>query len=269
MTGMQRTVSSRLEAWAADQTTIVLAVAVSARHHDLTEHLFVTVNGEPAPIREIVDALGGRQHVLDVPASSFISIDYEATVFNGAPGPSSDEAERIRFLRPSRYCDSDALEPFARATFGSLGRLDLIDEIRQWVGSNIEYVPGVSRPTDGASSTLLTRQGVCRDFAHLTTALLRARDVPARVVSVYAPGLSPMDFHAVTEVEVNGDWFVVDSTGLAPRGAMVRIATGADASDIAFLTNIGGRVDLGLISVMAVADDGLPNDDPQALIELA
>ena len=265
----RRTVSSRLEAWAADPTTIVLAIAVSARHQELSEHLFVTVNGNRAPVREIIDPEGGRQHVLDVAGSSLISIDYEATVLSDAPHTSSDEAQRIQFLRPSRYCESDVLEPFARATFGSVDRVDLIDEVRAWVNSNIDYVSGSSRPTDGAASTLLSRQGVCRDFAHLTTALLRARDVPARVVSVYAPGLSPMDFHAVTEVEVNGDWFVIDATGLAPRTAMVRIATGADASDIAFFTNIGGRVDFASVSVMAVSDDGLPLDDPRLLTTLA
>ena len=266
MTG--RTVSSRLEAWAADPATIVLAVAVSARHQELTEHLFVTVNGEPTPVREVIDPEGVRQHVVDVPGSSFISIDYEASVFSDASRTVSDEAQRIRFLRPSRYCESDVLEPFARATFGSVDRVELIDEVRAWVNSNIEYVAGSSRPTDGASSTLLSRQGVCRDFAHLTTALLRARDVPARIVSVYAPGLSPMDFHAVTEVEVNGNWFVIDATGLAPRTAMVRIATGADAADIAFFTNIGGRVDFVSLSVMAVSDSGLPLDDTRLLTEL-
>ena len=34
--------------------------------------------------------------------------------------------------------------------------------------------------------------------------VLRGRDVPARIASVYAPGLSPMDFHAVAEALVEG-----------------------------------------------------------------
>jgi len=42
----------------------------------------------------------------------------------------------------------------------------------------------------------MSRRGVCRDFAHVTIALLRAMEIPARMVAVYAPGLSPMDFHA-------------------------------------------------------------------------
>ena len=42
---------------------------------------------------------------------------------------------------------------------------------------------------DGAVDTLLAVAGVCRDFAQLVVALLRAVNVPARVVSAYAPGL--------------------------------------------------------------------------------
>ena len=61
---------------------------------------------------------------------------------------------------------------------------------------------GLLRHRHSATQTLLARQGVCRDFAHLVTAMLRARNVPARLVSVYAPGLSPMDFHAVVEAAI-------------------------------------------------------------------
>ena len=121
--------------------------------------------------------------------------------------------------------------------------------------------PGSSRPTDGAVATLMAGEGVCRDFAHLTCSLLRANDVAARVASVYAPGSSPMDFHAVTEALVDGRWVVIDPTGLAPRQSLVRIATGSDAADTAFLSTVGGRVDLTGIQVTAVAEPELPFDD--------
>ena len=42
--------------------------------------------------------------------------------------------------------------------------------------------------------------------------LLRARNVPARLAAVYAPGLSPMDFHAVVEAAIDGQWYAVDAT---------------------------------------------------------
>jgi len=95
---------------------------------------------------------------------------------------------------------------------------------------------------------------VCRDFAHLVVALLRAVKVPARLVSVYAPGLSPMDFHAVAEAFVEGQWRVVDATLLAPRQSRVRITTGRDAADTAFLDNHKGGITLNDIAVTAVVD---------------
>ena len=47
-------------------------------------------------------------------------------------------------------------------------------------------------------------------------------EIPARLVAVYAPGLEPMDFHAVAEALIEGVWYVVDGTLLAPRRSLVR-----------------------------------------------
>ena len=146
---------------------------------------------------------------------------------------------------------------------------DLLDAVSSWVGVRLAYVSGSSRPTDGAVDTYLARQGVCRDFAHLAIALLRARNVPARLAAVYAPGLSPMDFHAVAEAWVEEAWHVVDPTSLAPRQSMVRIATGRDAADTAFMSVYAGLVDLVSVEVSAVVDGELPRDDATTLCTLS
>jgi transglutaminase-like putative cysteine protease len=139
--------------------------------------------------------------------------------------------------------------------------------VSSWVGTRLYYVSGASLPTDGATRTLLARQGVCRDYAHLCIALLRGLNIPARLAAVYAPGLYPMDFHAVAEAHVGGAWRAVDATTLAPRSSLVRIATGRDAADTAFLTVASGRADLIDMEVSAIADV-LPNDDITQLAEL-
>ena len=69
--------------------------------------------------------------------------------------------------------------------------------------------------------------------------LCRAAGIPARAVAAYALHLDPPDFHAVFEVFLDGGWWLVDPTRLAPIGGMVRIAHGRDAADIAFLTTAG------------------------------
>ena len=129
-------------------------------------------------------------------------------------------------------------------------------------------MPGSSRVVDGALDTYLSRKGVCRDSAHLVVTFLRGFNLPARLVSVYAPGLVPMDFHAVAEAYWEGRWYVLDATGLAPRPSMVRIATGRDASDTAFMTTLAGRTELTRLSVDARVDGDLPADDKLGLVTM-
>src|SRR5439155_27292889 len=104
--------------------------------------------------------------------------------------------------------------------------------------------------------------------AHLVVALLRAVKVPSRMVSVYAPGLFPMDFHAVAEAFVEGQWHVVDGTLLGPRQAVVRIATGRDAADIAFLDNHQGAINLNNLMVTAIVVGDLPRDSIDQLVSI-
>jgi hypothetical protein len=77
-----------------------------------------------------------------------------------------------------------------------------------------------------------------------------------------------MDFHAVAEAEVDGRWYVVDATTLAPRKSLMRIATGRDASDTAFLSTRRGAVILRNLEVSAVVDV-LPDDDIFEFVQLA
>jgi len=77
-----------------------------------------------------------------------------------------------------------------------------------------------------------------------------------------------MDFHAVAEVLVDDRWRVVDATLLAPRASLVRIATGRDAADTAFLSTYGGAATLVRMQVTAVLDGSLPGDDMTQLISI-
>ena len=78
-----------------------------------------------------------------------------------------------------------------------------------------------------------------------------------------------MDFHAVAEVCIGGRWLVFDATALAPRPALLRIATGRDAADTAFVTVYRGQAELTGSSVSAVTDGDLPADPPGTQVELA
>ncbi|GHF24403.1 transglutaminase-like domain-containing protein [Pseudolysinimonas yzui] len=256
---MRRDVTVTLDLESDGPAHLALAVAV-ATGYGATERFEATQSGRVLPVTVLDDIHGGRLHVLDV-GPGRVHVEYSAAVAGTAPAADLDAMQEIRYLRPSRYCESDILRPIAVAEFSGLRGAELLAAVASWVGVRIAYVPGSSLPTDGAVRTLLSRRGVCRDFAHLVVAFLRALDVPARVVGVYAPGLSPMDFHAVAEAAIDGVWHVVDATTLAPRQSLVRIATGRDAADIAFLSARGDLpVRVADLRVLAVADE-LPRDD--------
>jgi transglutaminase-like putative cysteine protease len=261
---MERSATVYLRVEAASAASLILSVAIA--DPSAPETLTVTQAGRTLAATEVLDQHGARLHVVDVDAG-VVEVQYSVDKAGPMPEAEHPPIDEIRYLRPSRYCESDTLGPTARVEFAGLVGRDLLGGVSSWVGQSLAYVPGSSLPTDGAVNTLLSRRGVCRDYAHLVIALLRALDVPARLASVYAPGLDPMDFHAVAEAYIEGAWYVVDATTLAPRGTLIRIATGRDASDTAFLTTRGGAVSLQHLEVSAVSD-ALPDDDLFQLVTL-
>ncbi|NML04172.1 transglutaminase family protein [Sphingomonas sp. G-3-2-10] len=147
--------------------------------------------------------------------------------------------ETVQYLMASRYCPSDQFQPFVEAEFGGIDDGAKVIAMRDWIAGHFAYVPGASDAETTALDTFVKRQGICRDYAHVMIVLARAAGIPARIASVYAPGVEPPDFHAVAEVFIGGAWHLVDATGMAREGDMVKIGIGRDAADIAFLTAFG------------------------------
>jgi transglutaminase-like putative cysteine protease len=145
----------------------------------------------------------------------------------------------IHYLWPSRYCQPERLKDFAIEQFGGVEGGARAAAMADWTRLNLSYVPGCSDEQTNAFDTFSQKQGICRDFAHVMISFARALDIPARMVSAYAWRLDPPDFHAVVEVYLDGGWYLVDPTGLAPVDGLVRIAVGRDATDISFMTIFG------------------------------
>ncbi|MEP7210345.1 MAG: transglutaminase family protein [Alphaproteobacteria bacterium] len=175
------------------------------------------------------------------------SIVYEALVENGRRIPLASSLRQLswrelpedtlQYLTASRYCESDRFGLFVNREFGELAEgSERVLAVLDWVHSHVDYIPGVSTAETTAERTFVDRAGVCRDFSHLGITLCRALNIPARAVSAYAWKLDPPDFHAVFEVFLDGGWWLVDPTRLAPIDGLVRIGVGRDAADIAFLT---------------------------------
>lgn len=141
----------------------------------------------------------------------------------------------LTYVRPSRYCPSDLFAAFTEREFGHLQGGARIAAMAQWIGSSIEYVSGSSGSSTTAIDTFVSRQGVCRDYAHLMCSLARAAYIPARYTSGYSAGVTPPDFHAVAEIWLDGAWHVVDPTGMSSPANFVVIGSGRDAGDVPFM----------------------------------
>lgn len=153
--------------------------------------------------------------------------------------PGELPSEIIRYLFPSRYVEAERFEAFAESRFGAYAGGAKIQAMLDWFDAEMVYDPGSGRRGMSAAATFIERRGVCRDYAHLLIALARVQRIPARMVSAYAPHVTPQDFHAVAELWLSGGWHPVDPTGMAKPGEIVRIAAGRDATDVAFMTIFG------------------------------
>jgi transglutaminase-like putative cysteine protease len=267
-------VACHLELDVTDDAAIVLQVVPASTVGTMLSQSFeATLDGRPVPVRVLDAEYGGVLHVLHSPPGA-LTIDVQSalarTPTDAAPATHALDLEQLTYLRQSRYCPSDRLGGFAAYELGHIGPSpELLIAVGDWVASRLTYVEGSSGPLDTAVDSLFAGQGVCRDFAHLAITMLRALDVPSRLVAVYAPGLSPMDFHAVVEAHVDGCWWVLDPTRLAPRTSLLRIATGRDAADTAFLTVLDGEAELHTTEVQATTDGDLDVDDHLGLVRLA
>jgi transglutaminase-like putative cysteine protease len=256
---MRIDVAASLTVHSPAPATALLQIAVPQPDHEV---LTVLSGGRPAEI-EAFEVDGARVHRFPV-AEGETTVGYTASTRDGGAPRKVTPAEWAAALRPSRYCPSDQLEGFAIREFDrTMPRAGLVTAVADWVHRRLIYTSGASRPVDTAVDTLLAGQGVCRDYAHLTITLLRALEIPARLVAAYAPGLDPMDFHAVVEADIDGTWCVVDATRLAPTSSLVRICSGRDAADTAFLSLFGGLAQFRSMTVTATTAGLLPAPDTE------
>jgi transglutaminase-like putative cysteine protease len=226
---------------------VLLAIeAIPMADQQLISDLMKVKGSGPLINIEGMDGLGRRTWLhasgaIEIRYTAKARINRAASVLAGLDTVPHAElpAAYIQFLMPSRYCPSDRFDNFVATNFGAASKGQKVLDMAAWVHGNLAYTPGSSNGSTTATDTFLSRQGVCRDYAHLLISLCRAADIPARMVSAYALDLDPPDFHAVVEVYLAGRWHLVDPTRLVPETNLVRIAVGRDATDVGFMTIFG------------------------------
>ncbi len=230
------------------------------------------------PTTTYTDAHGNICRRFTAPAGSF-RILYDAVVEDsGLPDKVNTLAEEVPvddlpsdvlgYLLGSRYCETDHLVPLAWNLFGDMPRgWARVQAIVDYVHNRLSFGYGYARSTRTAAQAQEEQVGVCRDFAHLTIALCRCMNIPARYVNGYLGDIgvpenpSPMDFSAWCEVYLGGGWYTFDARHNTPRIGRVVIARGRDATDVPLLHSFGPHR-LGLFKVWTYEQDVHPAKPP-------
>ena len=241
-------------------SSILTSVKVLPTPGQVLREESLTASRQVAEFKDLeIASVEGRFTRINIKDAGPLKLVYEAEVesfhqvLNAAELPKSAlsdlPGEVIPFLYPSRYCQSYLIQNVALDLTQSCATdYDKVRRIVSWIQEHIRYQLGSSEPTDSAMNTLTERAGVCRDFAHLAIAMVRALSIPARYITGYAHRLNPQDFHALFEAYLGDRWCVFDATYLAPLNGVLKIASGRDATDVA-VANLFGAVGSSAFSV--------------------
>jgi transglutaminase-like putative cysteine protease len=244
----------RYEAAFATPMVIMLSIHPS-RHGDIVGVEAITTQPD-TPVSFYRDSFGNVCGRLTAPPGG-VEISCRATVRDsGLPDAVVPTAvqlpieqlpdECLVYLMGSRYCETDRLSDIAWKLFKDtpLGWAR-VAAICDFVHSHITFGYVFAAPTKTAYDVYESRQGVCRDFAHLAVALCRCMNIPARYCTGYLGDIgvpldeNPMDFSGWFEAYLGGSWYTFDARHNKPRIGRIVMGRGRDAADVALSTSFG------------------------------
>ncbi|MCY4653689.1 MAG: transglutaminase family protein, partial [Dehalococcoidia bacterium] len=183
-------------------------------------------------------------------------------------------------ISSSRYLDASPLvkpemvtDAARRIAPDSLGLLETVGAVVDWVHANIRYERGATSVATSAEHILETRTGVCQDMTHLAIALLRALGIPTRYVSGLL-ATQAGETHAWIEFLHPGlGWLPADPTRghrLSVDDDLIKFAIGMDYTQASpvegtFVSPGAGHLDIAVGK--ALPDDRTPSlEDARNLI---
>lgn len=123
------------------------------------------------------------------------------------------ENQYAPFLYPNQYVNfnqsSNAVAVSNQVTAGAADPMDTVTKIYNYVVDNITYDTAKAATVQSGylpnvDSTLATRNGICFDYASLMTAMLRAQDIPTKLVIGYTGEL----YHAWISVYLHDQGWI-------------------------------------------------------------
>jgi len=128
---------------------------------------------------------------------------------------SLDEKNLSDYLQQEPFIEISEPQIQALATRLSTSKHDAISQsVFDWVSKHIDYAGYVSSD-QGALYALQQGKGDCTEYMYLSTALLRANDIPARGMGGFVVSensvLSASDYHNWTEYYQDEQWHLLDA----------------------------------------------------------
>jgi transglutaminase-like putative cysteine protease len=185
----------------------------------------------------------GAHPSLLIESRAVVSVHPAAPVpLDATPAPLTDLAETVKgitcfdYLGSSRFVEvePDIWRLAVDATAGMTDAWQAALAIMRFAHGHLVYKAESTHVHTPVREVLLSRRGVCQDFAHVMLGLCRAIKMPARYVSGYLATESASATHAWVEVllPVMG-WLPLDPTHNRQIDASyVKLAMGRDYSDV-------------------------------------
>jgi len=152
-------------------------------------------------------------------------------------------ARQFSFESPYVPLSSD-LADYARVSFAP-GRpfLQCVLDLTERIYSDFDFLPGSTKVGTPVEEVLVSRRGVCQDFANLQIGCLRSIGVAARYVSGYIATHPPPGQERLVGADASHAWVSVyapefgwvdfdPTNGLMPSDAHITVAWGRDYEDV-------------------------------------
>jgi transglutaminase-like putative cysteine protease len=277
----------------------VMEVRMQPRSEGNQRCLSFTLNVTPAAnITQYFDFTGNIVHHFDIAGShKEVKVKAQSTVqVESVPSPRASEAgdwadldaltasdDYWEMMLPSQFAQSgEALEQLAKELKCQRrgNPLQLLTELNEGIYKLFAYVPNSTKVDSPIEEALLTRKGVCQDFAHIMIALVRPLRIPCRYVSGYLfhreeNGRKDRSLEGASHAWIEAlvprlGWTAFDPTNnLIGGDRHIRVAIGRDYADVPPTRGVyKGEAESGLsVSVtVSPSDSPLPEQPPPNII---
>jgi len=153
------------------------------------------INGKQISGQANYDEWGNRYALFKVNETGNFKYRIETVVETSVELPNLEDFDldggitgHQEYLDPTKNIQSnhESIRTVALNRFQSNSWLETIVEVTKWTYDNVEYDLSYVSGVVSAVDTLKNKKGVCDEFAGLAGAMLRAKGIPARVVTGYS-----------------------------------------------------------------------------------